>query len=146
MPEMMGLLGSGRENRSKTRSSQMSELVQGRVQGGPQPFLSSFPKKESLAMSQSPVGRGMDRMMSRKKMCARLTPGTCEYPALFGIRVFEDIIKNLEVKSARYPMSGVLYERTHRGRAGGDEVAMRCQRQRLRDANTSPGKLGAPRS
>ena len=46
MPEMR-LLGSGRENRSKTRSSQMSELVQGRVRGGSSALSLFIPKRKS---------------------------------------------------------------------------------------------------
>ena len=46
MPEM-GLLGSGRENRPKTRSSQTSELVQGRVWGGSSALCLFIPKRQS---------------------------------------------------------------------------------------------------
>ena len=46
MPEM-GLLGSGRENRPKTRSSQTSELAQGRVWGGSSALCLFIPKRQS---------------------------------------------------------------------------------------------------
>ena len=69
VPEM-GLLGSGRESRSKTRCSQMPEPVQAGEGEGPRSFLSSFPRERVTGHASVTSGQGQRLHGVPPKLCA----------------------------------------------------------------------------
>ena len=69
VPEM-GLLGSGRESRSKTRCSQMPEPVQAGEGEGPRSFFSSFSRERVTGHASVTSGQGQGPHGVPRKLCA----------------------------------------------------------------------------